>query len=104
MPAGRKMQIDHIDGNGLNNQKSNLRWCTYSENAMNAHKNRNGSSNYKGVDLQRKTKLWRCRIKINYIEIHGGYFRNEIDAAKKYDEMAIKYFGEFAKLNFKKSA
>lgn len=91
--------IDHIDGNGLNNQKSNLRFCTQSENCMNTRKYANKSSLYKGVSFFKRDSNWRAQIMINRKEIHLGYFTSEVNAAKAYNEKAIELFGEFANLN-----
>lgn len=97
--------IDHIDGNGLNNQKSNLRFCTCSENGMNRKPNINGTSKYKGVSLSTTKRengkvycYWVAGIKLKkYTWL--GCFKNETDAAKAYNDAALKYFGEFANLN-----
>lgn len=94
-----KKGIDHIDHNGLNNQKSNLRICTQSENNMNRSKQENTSSPYKGVSFHKSHKKWRANIKINGKQIHIGYFNTEKDAAKAYDLKAIELFCEFANLN-----
>ena len=95
------IMIDHIDGNGLNNQSSNLRSCTAQENQMNRRKSdRNFSSMYKGVSWFKRTKRWMAYIKINQKRYYLGYFDIEEDAAKAYDVSAIERFGEFAKLNF----
>jgi len=94
-----KLMIDHRDGNGLNNQKSNLRFCTNQENQMNQRPQKNCSSVYKGVYWQKQKKRWRARIKINRKFTHIGYFKIEEDAARAYNAAAIKSFGEFAYLN-----
>ena len=91
--------IDHIDHNGLNNQKSNLRFCTNSENAMNRIKMRNTSSIYKGVTFHKPNKKWMAQIKINGNKTHIGMFTSEIEAAKAYNAKAIELFLEFANLN-----
>jgi hypothetical protein len=91
------MQVDHIDHNGLNNQKCNLRNCTASQNRMN--KRPFGKSIYKGVGFNEG--LIQARIRINNKQIHLGYFKSEELAAKSYDIAAKKYHGEFANLNFK---
>ena len=97
------IQVDHIDGNTLNNLRSNLRLCDSTGNNRNSRhqKSRKGvptSSKYKGVSFD--GKKWVARIQINGKNTYLGRFINEIDAAKKYDEYAIKYYEEFAKPNF----
>jgi len=92
------MQVDHIDHNGLNNQKYNLRICTNSQNCMNRRPY--GKSKYLGVVID-KGKYIRARIKVNGKLINLGTFETEENAAKIRDEASIKYFGEFANLNLK---
>lgn len=92
--------IDHINGNTLDNRKCNLRICTKSENRRNSKKPKNAkTSKYKGVYFFKDSKKWRARIRVLDKLIDLGLHINEIDAAKAYNEAAIKYFGEFAKLN-----
>ena len=91
--------IDHIDHDGLNNQKSNLRFCSLSENLRNARKHNNCSSTYKGVNFHKLNKNWTARIQINGKQIYLGSFASEIDAAKAYNAKAIELFLEFANLN-----
>ena len=92
-------QVDHIDGNGLNNIRSNLRICSKQENHFNS-KARHGTSCFKGVGLHKPTQKWRARIRFNTQEIHLGLFNSETEAAKAYDQKAKELFGEFARLNF----
>lgn len=94
-----KMQCDHIDHNGLNNQKSNLRVCTSSQNGMN--KSARGVSKYLGVSFRKNNNKWRAIIGLNRKYKELGMFKTEIEAAKAYDEAAKIYFKEFANLNFK---
>jgi hypothetical protein len=96
----KKIFIDHIDHNSLNNQKSNLRICTNQQNQRNSLKQKNTTSIYKGVSLNKKSNKWHSIIIFNNKSIYLGSYINEIDAAKAYDVAAIKYFGEFANINF----
>jgi GTP:adenosylcobinamide-phosphate guanylyltransferase len=91
--------IDHIDGNGLNNQKYNLRTCTRAENGRNRH-SVNNSSGYLGVfKIKSKKEKWKVQIVVNKKSIYIGTFKDKKDAAKAYNEAAIKYHGEFARPN-----
>lgn len=93
--------IDHIDENGLNNQKSNLRKASKSQNGSNVGKRQKPcSSKFKGVSWSKQKNKWQVRICIQYKETNLGLFENEIDAAKAYDAKAKELFGEFANLNF----
>lgn len=97
--AQKGQETDHKDGNGLHNQRSNLRFCTGSQNQMNKKMQKNCSSEFKGVYLGNRLKRWRARIFLNKKQFHLGYFDKEKDAAKAYNKVAKKYFGEFARLN-----
>lgn len=101
MKCPKGYSVDHIDGNPLNNQKLNLRICLLKDNSKNSSKHKNTTSKYKGVHFENYTKKWKACIKVNYKTINLGRFSNELEAAKAYDNAAIKYFGEFAGLNFK---
>lgn len=89
--------IDHADRNGLNNLKSNLRISTQAQNAW----NRTGfsSSGYKGVHYNKRYKRYLVVLTISGEVKYGGYFDYPLVAADKYNELAIKYHGEFACLN-----
>lgn len=102
MNCTNNMEVDHIDHNSLNNQKSNLRIVTKSQNAMNKKpykKQRGCSSKFKGVSWTKANKKWLSHIGLNNKQIHLGYFKNEIDAAKAYNKRAIELHGEYAYLN-----
>lgn len=91
--------FDHKDTNKYNNQKNNLRECDYSSNNFNRKKQKNCSSEYKGV--YKVKNGWRACIMLNNKTIHLGFFIDEIEAAKMYDKKAVELFNEFACLNFK---
>lgn len=93
------MQIDHIDHNGLNNQKINLRVCTSAQNKMNRRPS--GESKYLGVTREGKSNKWSATISHNNQYIHLGAFKTQEEAAIAYDSAAKIYHGEFANLNFK---
>lgn len=101
--AKKGQEIDHRDGNGLNNQRQNLRCCTRSQNCRNMRKTR-GTSRYKGVCWDKNNKKWMAAIELNYEKIYIGRFDSEVRAAAAYDCRAIELFGEYAKLNFKEVA
>ncbi|MBB3213429.1 hypothetical protein FHW67_002721 [Herbaspirillum sp. Sphag1AN] len=91
--------IDHIDGNRLNNQRSNLRECTRSQNLQNQSKKRGSTSKFKGVYWLKANKKWRAKIRVSGKSKCLGLYANESDAAKAYDAAAKHYFGEFACTN-----
>jgi len=92
-------ECDHIDGNGLNNRRSNLRPCSHQQNAFNAKIYRKTSSEFRGVSWRKGTDKWAAYIKFNGQQIHLGFFADEVDAARAYNGAAMKYFGVFAHLN-----
>ncbi len=97
---GSPKEVDHRNGNGLDNQRKNLRACLNVENHFNKSKHKIGQSKFKGVG--KPNKKYRARIRFKGKFIHLGYFNLEKEAAKAYDIAAIKYFGDFAHLNFPK--
>ena len=93
------MNIDHKNGDGLDNQKDNLRLANDSQNLANSRKRRSCSSKYKGVCWHKWNKKWCARTRVNGLLIHLGHFNDELSAAIAYDRAAEKYFGEFALTN-----
>lgn len=93
------IKIDHRDRDGLNNTRGNMRICTQLLNGKNRRKEKSIriTSVYKGVSLNHKKFV--SRIRVDGKLIHLGRFYKELDAAKKYNEAAIKYFGEYAQIN-----
>lgn len=95
-----KNVIDHIDHNGLNNCRSNLRVCTQSENCKNKMKHdETKTSKYKGVGFKKSINKFQARICFNYKQIFLGYYENESDAVMAYNEASLKYHGEYGFTN-----
>ena len=92
-----KTEIDHIDSNGLNNTRVNLRKVTDIQNKCNV--SAFGKIKYKGVSFNSNGKNFRARIQINHKPTFLGYYETETQAAEAYNIAAIKLHGEYAKLN-----
>jgi hypothetical protein len=94
---------DHINGNTLDCRRSNLRLCNNSQNQHNKAKLKNNTSGYKGVWWHSIGKKWEARIMVNRENKYLGLFNTKESAALAYNYAAIKYHGEFARLNELKS-
>lgn len=93
--------FDHKDRDIFNNLPDNIRECTRNQNMANRGKCKTKKSSiYKGVSWQMLVGKWKVQIRVNGKLIYLGLFTDELAAAKRYDEAAIKYHGEFAQLNF----
>lgn len=93
-------QIDHINNNGLDCQKGNMRKSTPSQNTSNQAKRKTNTSGFKGVSWNKSRSKWQVSITVNYRQINLGRFSDKLTAALAYDEAARKYHGEFARTNF----
>lgn len=94
-----KLHVDHINHCTLDNQRANLRVCTASENNKNVTSHKGSTSKYLGVCWYGRCKRWITNISVNGKLKHLGYFTDEIQAAEKYNEAALKFHGAFANLN-----
>jgi len=93
------MQVDHLNGNGLDNRRENLRLCTNRENQQNrAKQSKPSSSRFKGVSYHGRGK-WQAHIRANGVFRYLGLFASEDDAALAYNVAAKEHFGDFARLN-----
>lgn len=92
-PSG--MDIDHRDGNGLNNQRRNLRVTTRSQNMMNKGKPSNNTSGFKGVSLHKQKSKWQAEIVVNGKRIYLGIYSTPEIASKSYIKACKKYHGAF---------
>ena len=92
------LQVDHVDMNGLNNQRNNLRACTRSENQRNRAIDRNNTSGFKGVSWDKKRGKWRAYIRLNGKEMFLGRFAEAAAAYAARCDAAVKLHGEFARM------
>lgn len=99
LTAGRPVQVDHRDGNRLDNRRQNLRICNNSQNHANMRQPKKSSRPYKGVWKTGPNAKWRARIVVRKEEMELGCFDTAEDAARAYNAAAVKYFGEYAFLN-----
>ncbi len=99
MKPPKGMIVDHIDGNGLNNRRSNLRLCTAQQNQCN-RRPRGRTSRFKGVCYRKQIGKFAAAIMSHGEQIHIGCFDDEEEAARARDRMAVEFQGEFAYLNF----
>lgn len=93
-PVG--LDIDHVDGNPLNNKIENLRLCDHKSNCMNSVKSVRNTSGYKGVYLHRQSNRWRARMLHNGKHVHIGMFDTAEEAHAAYVEFSLKVQGEYS--------
>jgi hypothetical protein len=99
MGATVDQQIDHKNGNGLDNRKANLRPCNHIQNQCNRGIPNNNTSGFKGVSWDRDADKWRAYITVNKKRISLGKFTSVIEASKAYDKSALTHFSQFAFIN-----
>lgn len=99
LKPGDKLVVDHINHDGLDNRRENLRVGTHAQNVANMKSN-HGSSRFKGVVWDKSASNWKAHIKKDQKVTHIGYYPTEEMAARSYDEKALELFGEYALLNF----
>ena len=92
-------RIDHINGNGLDNRRSNLRYCNHSENICNRRLNINNKSGFKGVFFDKRIKKWTVSISKNRVLYRVGAYNTAHDAMIAYDAAAAVLHGKFARTN-----
>jgi hypothetical protein len=97
--APKGMVVDHIDGNTLNDRRSNLRVCTQQQNLYNSRP-KGKSSHFKGICWDKGKRRWVVYVRYEGRNIYVGRFRSEINAARAYDRKAYECFGQYAYLNF----
>jgi hypothetical protein len=95
------METDHIDHNGLNNCKNNLRICNQHQNQANSKLRIDNTSGFKGVNFKKSQKSWQANIKCNGKKIFIGSFLTPGEASFAYEKTALELFGEFANINHK---
>jgi hypothetical protein len=100
MNAEQGRQVDHKNGNGLDNRKSNLRLATSGQNRQNEPVRSTSKSGFKGVSFSKALGKWEAQISDKGKGVRLGYFDTPEDAARAYDRKAKEIFGEFAWLNF----
>lgn len=98
--APKGMEVDHINGNGLDNRRSNLRLVTRRQNTINARLSIRNTTGFRGVSPARRPGRYVATIHVNRTKRHLGTFPNPTEAAVAYDAAAREHFGEFARLNF----
>lgn len=96
-------EVDHRDGNKLNNRRDNLRPATHLQNASNRGKLPSNTSGYCGVYWDKRMSRWFAQLKHAGIQYYLGSCDTPEEAARLYDEAALRYRGEFARLNFPKA-
>jgi len=104
MQTPKGMVVDHINHNGVDNRRVNMRNCTTMQNAWNSKPEKGATSPYKGVSWCKAMRQWEVAITVKGKRRQIGFFEDEIEAAKAYDRAARQHFGQYAYLNFPEEA
>jgi hypothetical protein len=99
LSPGRGQFVDHKDGDGLNNARSNIRLCCSSENSRNSRKIKHKTSIYKGVHFNKEDGKWMCQIQLNGRRSTVGRYKTQEEAALAYNAIAKSEYGKYARLN-----
>lgn len=97
--APPNLEVDHINGNKLDCRKSNIRLCSRKQNVRSVPKRKDTTNKYKGTHFLKHRNKWISRIQIDGKRINSGYFNTEKEAAERYNSLAKRFFGDYAKLN-----
>lgn len=103
-PVPDGFEVDHKNGNRLDNRRQNLRQCSVSQNQQNRRSTPMNTSGFRGVHWAKHEHKWKAAIRVDGRKVHLGYHLAPEDAARAYDRAAVKYFGEFAVCNFPTAA
>lgn len=101
LESGDKREVDHINGDGLDNRKENLRICTKAQNAWNQgpRSGKKYRTGYKGITFDKSKNRWMALIQKNRKNYYIGSYQNPCEAALAYNKKATELFGEYAYLN-----
>lgn len=100
MNAQKGLEVDHINGNVLDNRVSNLRVCTHAQNMANYRPGKSSASGFRGVHQRKPGEKWTAHVSVQEKAVHLGNFDSPHQAAMAYDLWAKDIYGDFAKLNF----
>lgn len=99
LPPVTGLVVDHINRNGLDNRRENLRYATKSQNLQNRGKTKKNTSGYKGVSWNIGINKWHVFVKTHGTRVNVGYYKHLKEAVIAYNQAAKKYYGEFAYQN-----
>lgn len=97
-PVNRKMSVDHVNGNGLDNRKENLRFATARQQRQNSAIRMNNHSGFKGISKRKQCETFKAEIMAKGRRIYLGDFKTELEAFEAYKKAAIQHYQEFARV------